>query len=85
MTDRSNLREVRNPILALPGFRAVMALPPETREALAVLAYDLAADARRRAEEAWRKNKGPMAVYWKAVGAYARHVARALRSSYAEA
>ena len=59
---------------------ATWALPPDVRGVLARLFYDLASDARRRADQAWFKNKGPMAVYWKAVGAYARHIARALNS-----
>lgn len=81
MLARSNRREVRNPVLGLGAARALLALPPETRAALAALFYELAADARRRADESWLKNKGPMAVYWKAVGAYARHIARALKSA----
>ena len=79
MIARSNRREVRNPILALPGLKAVLALPPEVREAIAALLADIVADARERAQASWRKNKGPMAAYWKAVGAYAEHIRRAVR------
>jgi hypothetical protein len=39
---------------------------------------ELRADADRQAEESWRKRKGPMAAYWRAVSTYARHVAHAL-------
>lgn len=76
---RSNRREVRNPIFALPGLRAVLALPEPTRAALAELLASIVADARRRAQQSWFKNKGPMAVYWKAVGAYAEHIRRAIK------
>lgn len=76
---RSNLREVRNPVLQLPAAQRLLALDPATREILAELLGDLAADARGRAQESWRKNKGPMAAYWKAVGAYAGHVRKVCR------
>ena len=82
MTDvRSNRREVRNPVLALPATQRLMALPPESRAVIAEVLVDLVADARGRAQESWRKNKGPMAAYWKAVGAYAHHFRRVLRSN----
>lgn len=80
MTARSNRREVRNPVLALPAAKRIAELPPEARELLAELLADLTTDARARAQESWRKNKGPMAAYWKAVGAYAHHLRRAIRS-----
>lgn len=80
---RSDRREVRNPVFALAAARALLALPAEQKVLLAAVLYDLATDARRRADDAWEKNKGPMAVYWKAVGAYSRHIARALRSEVA--
>lgn len=50
------------------------------RAALAAVLGDLAADARRRAQISWTQNKGVMAAYWKAVGAYATHIRRALLS-----
>jgi hypothetical protein len=76
---RSNQREVRNPVLALPAARRLLDAPPEVRALVADLLIDLAADARERAQESWRKNKGPMAAYWKAVGAYATHIKNVLR------
>lgn len=79
MTPRSNRREVRNPILALPGVVGILALSPETRAVLSVLLADVVADARRRAQQSWLKNKGPMAAYWKAVGAYAEHLRRIVK------
>jgi hypothetical protein len=79
MTARSDRPEVRNPVLGLPAAAALLGLPPETRAILARLHYELAADARARAELSWRRNKAPMAVYWKAVAVYARHIARTLQ------
>lgn len=79
MSERSNRREVRNPILALPGIKAIQALPDDTRTAIRVLLADVVKDARARAQASWLKNKGPMAAYWKAVGAYAEHIRRAIR------
>ena len=79
MIIRSNQAEVRNPVLSLPSAQRINDLPPESRAALAALLRDLSADARARAQKSWRQNKGPMAVYWKAVGAYATHLYRAIR------
>ncbi|MBZ9821904.1 hypothetical protein [Mesorhizobium sp. CA4] len=79
MVDRSNRAEVRNPVLALPAAAKLQALPPEVRQVVAEVLRDLSVDARARAQVSWRKNKGPMAAYWKAVGAYATHLYRAVR------
>lgn len=79
MTARSDRREVRNPILALPAARRLMDLDPATRAVVADLLKDLGVDAAARAEASWRKSKGPMAAYWKAVAVYARHIRLALR------
>jgi hypothetical protein len=76
---RSERREVRNPVLALPAARALLDLDPASRAAIAALLADLVADARRRAQVSWKQNKGPMAAYWKAVGAYAEHIRRVIR------
>ncbi|KQS76841.1 hypothetical protein ASG25_15590 [Rhizobium sp. Leaf384] len=76
MSDRSNRREVRNPVLSLPSVKRLDELPPETRELVADILGDLVKDARSRAQQSWIKNKGPMAAYWKAVGAYAHHFRR---------
>jgi hypothetical protein len=70
---------VRNPILALPGTARLLQLDPDTRALLRAMLIDLAADARMRAEESWRRHKAPMAAYWKAVSVYAGHLARVLR------
>jgi hypothetical protein len=67
-----------NPLLRLPAAQRLMALPPEQLEPLEALLRELRADADREAENAWRRRKGPMAAYWRAVATYARHVAHAL-------
>ena len=78
MAERSNRRDVRNPVLALPAIQKLRDLPPEAQDAVRELLGDLVRDARGRAQASWLKNKGPMAAYWKAVGAYAHHIKRAL-------
>ena len=54
------------------------ALPPPARRALKAALLDLRADALQRAETQWRRHKAPMALYWKVIGVYAGHLARAL-------
>jgi len=76
---RSNRPEVRNPVLGLPAAKRIETLHPEARQLLAQLLAEIAADARERAQTSWKRNKGPMAAYWKAVGAYAEHLRRAVR------
>jgi hypothetical protein len=76
---RRNITEVRNPLLALPAVRDLLAFPPEVRAALAQLMRELSQDAAGKAEESWRRKKGPMAAYWKAVSVYAKHTGRVLR------
>lgn len=73
---RSNRAEIRNPLLHLPAPQRLLALPPETRHALAELLTELAAD---RAEHSWARHKAPMVAYWKAVSVYAGHLRRILR------
>ena len=79
LNDRSQAADVRNPVLALPAVERLRGLPPDARNALRAVLVELSADARGRAESSWKKHKGPMAVYWKAVAVYAAHIARALR------
>lgn len=74
---RSGQAEVRNPVLALEATAKLQALPLEARLALAAVLEELATDAHTKAERSWRQRKGPMAAYWRAVGVYARHTARA--------
>lgn len=76
---RSSQAAVRNPLLSLPGAREIAALPLESRAALRILLHDIAVDASIRAEKCWRKSKGPMAAYWKAVSVYSKHAKRLCR------
>ena len=80
MSDRSNRREVRNPVLSLPAVKRLNELSPEARAIVAEILGDLVNDARARAQQSWVKNKGPMAAYWKAVGAYAHHFRRVVKN-----
>lgn len=73
------MRHSENPVLDLPTIAKLRALPESVRLPLRDLLRELALDARGRAEESWRRHKGPMAVYWRAVSVYAGHTARALR------
>jgi len=75
---RSARADVRNPVLALPGVAQLRALDPSTRAAIAGALREIQADARERADKCWKTHKAPMALYWKAVGVYAGHLARAL-------
>ena len=56
-------------------------LPAPAREALRTALLDLRSDALARAEAQWRRHKAPMALYWKVVGVYAGHLARAIPSA----
>lgn len=78
MGPRSNQTEVRNPVIALPAASALARLPATSREALRSVLVGIAADAAERAQKSWRTHKAPMALYWKAVSVYARHIARAI-------
>ena len=55
-------------------------LPPAARDALHDALLYLRADALDRAHASWARHKAPMALYWKVVGVYAGHLARALRT-----
>lgn len=67
-----------NPLLRLESVQQLLELPAEQRGAMVGLLRELRADADRQAENAWKKRKGPMAAYWRAVATYARHTAHAL-------
>jgi len=70
-----------NPLLRLPASRTLLGLPPEQRKAMALVLRQLRDQANAEAEVAWRRRKGPMAAYWRAVATYARHLAHALEQS----
>lgn len=77
--DRGLRPTVRNPVLALPAVQKIKRLPTGQRKMLAELLMDIRRDALERANRCWAKHKAPMACYWKAVGVYAGHMARAIR------
>lgn len=65
-----------NPLLALPAAQKIIALPPSPEKALLEqLLREIRGEADSLAEQSWRKRKGPMAAYWRAVATYARHIA----------
>nr|WP_317623817.1 hypothetical protein [Acidovorax sp. SUPP3334]BDH38327.1 hypothetical protein AVHM3334_23010 [Acidovorax sp. SUPP3334] len=70
-----------NPLLRLNAAQRLLELPREQRIVLANLLRELRCDADRQAEQAWRKKKGPMAAYWRAVATYSRHTAHALKAA----
>jgi hypothetical protein len=78
---RSARADVRNPLFRLPGVVALRTLDPATRAAIAGALRSIQADARERAEKCWRTHKAPMALYWKATGVYAGHLARVVSSA----
>lgn len=67
-----------NPLLRLPSARKLMELPEQQRRTVALVLRDLRDQANTEAENAWRRRKGPMPAYWRAVSTYARHLAHAL-------
>lgn len=83
MNARSALPEVRNPLLALPEARELLAMPEcphcRFRARFYGLLRAIVVKSRADAQKSWAQNKGPMALYWKCVGVYAYHVARLFR------
>ena len=75
---RSSRAEVRNPVLMLPAAAQLRRVPRAGRDALRQVLVEVAEDAGARAQKSWRTHKAPMALYWKAVSVYARHIARAI-------
>lgn len=70
---------MRNPILSNAEItERFQSLPPESRAALKDFTCWLYRYARIKADESWKRSKAPMAVYWKAVAAWAYHISRAI-------
>ncbi|MDN7703342.1 hypothetical protein R0290_07700 [Burkholderia semiarida] len=67
-----------NPLLRLPAACALTTPPLESRKVLSAVLRALREQANAEAEIAWKRRKGPMAAYWRAVATYARHVAHIL-------
>ena len=53
-------------------------LPLTARIQLRNALLDLRKDSLERAQMQWKRHKAPMALYWKVVGVYAGHIARAI-------
>lgn len=68
-----------NPLFNLPAAQDLLSLGAPEKAALGRLMMDLRRQANDEAEQAWKRRKGPMACYWRAVSTYARHVAHVLR------
>lgn len=79
---RSSRATVRNPVLSLPAARKAAALEPAAKATLRDLLLEISDDACQRAQKCWRSHKAPMAVYWKVISIYTRHIARALFHTY---
>lgn len=73
-----------NPLLRLPAGKALLTLPAEDRQRIEAVMRELREQANHEADIAWKRRKGPMAAYWRAVATYARHIATALRHGGAE-
>ncbi|SMB33129.1 conserved protein of unknown function (plasmid) [Sterolibacterium denitrificans] len=73
-----------NPLLRLPAGQALRRLPKADRERIEAVMRELRDQANTEAETAWRRRKGPMAAYWRAVATYARHLAHALSKEVSE-
>ena len=74
-----------NPLLNLPAGRKLLGLAKEDRERIEAVMRELREQANVEAENAWRRRKGPMACYWRAVATYARHTTHALRKGSGDA
>lgn len=70
-----------NPLLRLPAGKALLDLPAPDRKRIEAVMRDLRDQANKEADIAWKRRKGPMAAYWRAVATYARHLAHALSKS----
>lgn len=70
-----------NPLLRLSAACDLITLPTASRIAIAKVLRALRKQANDEAETAWKRRKGPMAAYWRAVATYARHLAHILESA----
>lgn len=74
-----------NPLFKLPAAQDLLSLGAPEKAALGRLMMDLRRQANDEAEMAWKRRKGPMACYWRAVSTYARHVAHVMRGGHVAA
>lgn len=83
---RSTRADVRNPLLQLESARRLAEwLEASTARRLYFFLSDISKDARERAQQCWKKHKAPMALYWKVVAVYARHLAQICRGIESQA
>ena len=73
-----------NPLLDLPAGKKMLDLPATDRARIALVMRNLRHQANIEAENSWKKRKGPMAAYWRAVSTYARHMAHMLEKTKEE-
>ncbi|MCB5187401.1 hypothetical protein LG200_05200 [Methylobacillus caricis] len=66
-----------NPLLQLPAGKKLLELPASERQLIENVMRELRLQANDEADKAWKRRKGPMAAYWRAVATYARHIAHA--------
>jgi hypothetical protein len=76
------MMRISNPLMELASAKRIASLPSDAKAALDDLLGELADHAERLAEHSWRKRKGPMAAYWRAVAVYARHTRRLCRMEH---
>lgn len=68
-----------NPCLRLDAVKEIFEISRDAQEALSLVLVDLHIDAKKRAENCWKKCKPPLAAYWKGVSVFARHLAQVIR------
>lgn len=82
MSARSLRPDVRNPLLQLPEFRElvkVLKAHPAVMSAALLFLSAIRRHALTNAQASWKKNKAPMAFYWKVVGVYVGHISRGIK------
>jgi len=81
-THQGQVRQRRvsaNPCLRLGAVKEIFEISRDAQEALSLVLVDLHIDAKKRAENCWKKCKPPLAAYWKGVAVFARHLARVIQ------
>lgn len=72
----------KNPVMDLPAAKKLLALPADQREIIAEILTELRRESNDLAETNWRRKKGLIASYWRAVSTYSRHLAHAFRNCH---
>lgn len=77
--DRSSLREIRNPLLAIPEVIELMeSLDSDQAHKWRKALFAIKAHCVAKEQESYRKRKGPMTGYWMGVGTYCKHLANVI-------